>query len=149
MLAWVMVQRRKVADSSHILEEELVGMRVERKDERETKIRMKPRSLPTCNHQKELLEKLWRKRENFVFSIFFFQDENKLPLDQKVTVPGLQGKMFPGAASLEDIGSAPKNRTGLAILLLRIYPPYPSLCIHKFKYKDIPCCLICEKLVLP
>ena len=41
-----------MADSSHILEEELVGMRVERKDERETKIRMKPRSLPTCNHQK-------------------------------------------------------------------------------------------------
>lgn len=41
-----------------------------------------------------------------------------------MTVPGLQGKMFPGAASLEAIGSAPQNRTGLAILLLRIYPPY-------------------------
>lgn len=61
-----------MADPSRILEEELVGMRAERKDESKTKIRMKPRSLPTCNHQKELLEKLWRKRENFIFSIFFF-----------------------------------------------------------------------------
>lgn len=100
-----------------------------RQDERETRIRMKPRSLPTCNHQRELLsysgERKAIQRENLVFSIFFFfsPDENKLPLDQKVTVPGLQGKMFPGAASLEAIGGAPQNRTGLAILLLRIYPP--------------------------
>lgn len=106
-----------------------------RQDERESRIRMKPRSLPTCNHQRELLsysgERKAIQRENLVFSILFFPpDENKLPLDQKVTVPGLQGKMFPGAASLAAIGGAPQNRTGLAILLLRIYPPSILARVH-------------------
>lgn len=47
-----------------------------RQDERETRIRMKPRSLPTCNHQKELLsysgERKASQRENLIFSIFLF-----------------------------------------------------------------------------
>lgn len=103
-------------------------------------IRVQPRSLPTCIHQEELLshsgEGKASQRENFVFSIFFFWwgaggDENKLSLDQKVTVLGLQGKVFTGAASLEAIGGAHQNRNSSAILLLKTYPSGILAHVHK------------------
>lgn len=101
-------------------------------------IRVQPRSLPTCIHQKELLshsgEGKASQRENLVSSIFFGGaggDENKLSLDQKVTVLGLQSKVFTGAASLEAIGGAHQNRNGSAILLLKMYPSGILAHVHK------------------
>ena len=82
----------------------------------------------TLEKERQATGKTW-------FSPSFFlgggRDENRLSLDQKVTVLGLQGKMFTGTASLEAIDSAHQNRNGSAILLLRIYPSGLLAHVHK------------------
>lgn len=94
-----------------------------------------------CLHTSERASvSLWRRKGKpegklgFLHLFFWWGaggDENKLSLDQKVTVLGLQGKVFTGAASLEAIGGAHQNRNSSAILLLKMYPSGILAHVHK------------------